>query len=155
MACRPRIPREDFEDDSSSSSDEEFAKNLPPMVRGKEDVDLFPYDILPSKKWLRYLREQGRDFERFLLLPRGFSFRCPRPFNTVDRLSLGEVAVYTTAFILGLRFPLHPFVMDVLDGCDIGLAKLTPNSWANVFGYIAKCALSDVTPLPFLPLLDL
>ena len=98
VASRPRVPREDFEDDSSSSSDEEFAKNLPPMVRGKEDVNLFPSDIFPSMKWLRYLREQGRDFERFLLLPPGFSLRIPRPHDSVDQLSQGEVAVYTAAF---------------------------------------------------------
>ncbi|XP_056698996.1 uncharacterized protein [Spinacia oleracea] len=66
--------------------------------------------------------------------------------STVSLLAEGEFPVYAASIKLGMRFPPHPFVVEVLDGFNIGVAQLTPNSWADIFGYIAKCALNDVEP---------
>ena len=58
----------------------------------------------------------------------------------------GEFAVYSSFLKLGMRFPPHPFVMELLDGFNIGLNQMSPNSWAGVFGYIARCELEGITP---------
>ncbi|XP_056685990.1 uncharacterized protein [Spinacia oleracea] len=124
VASRPRVPREDFDDDSSSSSDEEFAKNLPPMVRGKEDVNLFPSDIFPSMKWLRYLREQGRDFERFLLLP---------PGSAMDRLSPEDKGVVEVPAWLS-----EVYTEDILKAVEAKKKDSSKKSSEDASGDVAK-----------------
>lgn len=119
VASRTLPMREDFEDDSPSSSINEVVRWPPPMILGKKDSDLLPYEISRSWKWLRYLAKWGHDFSCFLLLLPGFSFRYPTERSKVDRLSASEIVVYIDAFRLGLRFPLHPFVLDVFRGYDI------------------------------------
>lgn len=65
-----------------------------------------------------------------------------------------SVPVYESVIDLGLIFPLHPFILEVLDGYELGLWQLTPNSWTNILGYIATCELRGwVTHLAFLALL--
>lgn len=58
----------------------------------------------------------------------------------------GEFAVYASTLKLGLRFPPHPFVIELLDDYNIGLNQMTPNSWASIFGFIAKCELKGIVP---------
>ena len=41
----------------------------------------------------------------------------------------GEICFYETAFSCGLRFPVHPFIMELLDHFNIALRQLMPNSW--------------------------
>ena len=44
----------------------------------------------------------------------------------------GEICFYEAAFSCGLRFPVHPFVMEFLDHFGIALGQLMPNSWRIV-----------------------
>ena len=53
---------------------------------------------------------------------------------------------YEAAIKAGLRFPLHPAVQRILDGYELGLWQLAPNSWVNVLGYVAGCELHGVEP---------
>lgn len=55
-----------------------------------------------------------------------------------------DFPIYVAAIKLGMRFPPHPSLVDVLNWFNIGVAQLTSNSWASVFGYIAKYALKGV-----------
>ena len=58
----------------------------------------------------------------------------------------GYFGCYRAAIDQGLRFPLHPFVWDIFEKYDIGLWQLTPNSWANIFGYLATCNVKGFKP---------
>ena len=44
----------------------------------------------------------------------------------------GEVCFYESAFVCGLRFPVHPFLMELLDSFGIAPGQLMPNSWRIV-----------------------
>ena len=43
-----------------------------------------------------------------------------------------EVCFCEFAFVCGLRFPVHPFLMELLDHFGITLGQLMPNSWRIV-----------------------
>ena len=40
-----------------------------------------------------------------------------------------EVCFYEVAFLSGLRFPVHPFIMELLGHFDIASEQLMPNLW--------------------------
>ena len=46
--------------------------------------------------------------------------------------SPGEVCFYKVAFLCGLRFPVHPFIMELLGHFKIAPRQLIPNSWKIV-----------------------
>ena len=48
----------------------------------------------------------------------------------------GEVCFYESSFACGLRFPVHPFLMELLDHFGIALGQLMPNSWRIVVSCI-------------------
>ena len=73
----------------------------------------------------------GRFKDRFQFLKR---VRVCRP-NDEDRACHffpGEVCFYEAAFTCGLRFPIHPFITELLNHFGIGLKQLMPNSWRIV-----------------------
>ena len=45
-----------------------------------------------------------------------------------------EVCFYESAFVCGLRFPVHPFLMELLDHFSIAPRQLMPNSWRIMVG---------------------
>ena len=48
-------------------------------------------------------------------------------FNSQSGLEF--VCFYESAFVCGLRFPVHPFFMELLDHFGIAPGQLMPNSW--------------------------
>ena len=49
---------------------------------------------------------------------------------------LGEVCFYEATFLSGLRFPIYPFIMELLGHFDIAPGQLMPNSWRIVVSYM-------------------
>ena len=47
-----------------------------------------------------------------------------------------EVCFYEAVFLSGLRFPVHPFIMELLGHFDIASGQLMPNSWRIVVSCI-------------------
>ena len=45
---------------------------------------------------------------------------------------LGKCAFYELVFQCGLRFPIHPFIAELLNHFNIALGQLMPNSWRIV-----------------------
>ena len=73
----------------------------------------------------------GRFRDRFQFLERV----CVRRPNDKDRawhFFPGEVCFYEAAFTCGLRFPVHQFIMELLDHFGIAPGQLMPNSWRIV-----------------------
>ena len=60
-------------------------------------------------------------------------------------------AVPSVFFDFGLRIPMHPFLPLLFDALGCGFAQLTPNSFAQVMGIIARCR--ELKALPSLELL--
>ena len=48
----------------------------------------------------------------------------------------GEVCFYEAIFQCGLRFHIHPFLMELLIHFNVALRKLMPNSWTIVISYM-------------------
>ena len=46
--------------------------------------------------------------------------------------TLGEVCFYEAALLSGLRFPIHPFIMELLHHLNITPGQLMPNFWRIV-----------------------
>ncbi|KAK9991956.1 hypothetical protein SO802_026941 [Lithocarpus litseifolius] len=61
--------------------------------------------------------------------------RLPREEDRACHFLLGEVCFYEAAFQCGLRFPIHPFLMELLDSFGIAPTQLMPNSWRIVISY--------------------
>ncbi|KAK4602329.1 hypothetical protein RGQ29_011390, partial [Quercus rubra] len=57
-----------------------------------------------------------------------------------DRFQLPERVkggvLLRAAFLCRLRFPIHPFIMELLGHFNIALEQLKPNSWRIVISYI-------------------
>ena len=48
----------------------------------------------------------------------------------------GEICFYEAAFSCGPRFPVHPFIMELLDHFGIALRQFMSNSWRIVVNYM-------------------
>lgn len=74
--------------------------------------------------------------------------------TSLSRQNLGTVrfrlrnyiVVYVRAFELGLWFPLHPFIRELLDFLNITIAELYPNAWGCVTTILILCKVFRVRP---------
>ena len=58
--------------------------------------------------------------------------RFPRKGEKACAFTHGEVCFYEAVFSCGLRFPVHPFIMELLHYLNLALGQLMPNSWRIV-----------------------
>lgn len=66
------------------------------------------------------------DYYKF---PDNFHVHAPRLEDRVTSSSVDRLAVYEEFLRVGLRFPLHPFIANVLDLYLVVSAQLAPNSF--------------------------
>ena len=60
----------------------------------------------------------------------------PRKGEKACAFAHGEVCFYEASFLCGLRFPIHPFTMEILNHLNIALRQLMLNSWRIVISYM-------------------
>ena len=76
--------------------------------------------------------------ETFLRFKDRFQFpeetrvRLPRRGEISCAFTHGEVCFYESAFLCGLRFPVHQFIMELFHYLNIAPGQLMPNSWRIV-----------------------
>lgn len=84
----------------------------------------------------------------------GNTYTCHFP-SSDDRIWVsprpGWQAVPIIFFTFGLRIPMHPFLPLLFEALGCGFAQLSPNSFAQVMGLIARCR--DYKVMPSLELL--
>ena len=66
--------------------------------------------------------------------PKGVSIRLPHPNEKACTFSHGEVSFYKTTFSCGLRFPVHPFIMQLLSTLNVTPSQFIPNAWRTIIG---------------------
>ena len=66
----------------------------------------------------------------------GYWCQMPVTEDRIHRPPPGYIGVYTRQLQSGLRFPLHPFVTQVLNGYNISLCQLTPVSTRRVMTFL-------------------
>ena len=64
--------------------------------------------------------------------PKGASIRLPCLGEKVCNFAHGEVCLYKADFLCGLRFPVHPFIMQLLNEFQIAPSQLVPNAWRTI-----------------------
>lgn len=64
--------------------------------------------------------------------PEDTRVRLPKKGDKSCAFAHGEVCFYKAAFLCGLRFPVHPFIIALLHHLNIAPGKLMPNSWRIV-----------------------
>ena len=80
----------------------------------------------------------GLDADTFSKFKDRFQFpdrvrvRLPREEERACYFFPGEVCFYEAAFLCGLRFPVHPFITELLGHFGIALGQLMLNSWRIV-----------------------
>ena len=58
--------------------------------------------------------------------------RLPRKGEKACAFARGEVCFYEAAFLCGLRFPVHSFIIELLHYLNLAPGQLMPNSWRIV-----------------------
>ena len=67
-------------------------------------------------------------FRKRFQFPKGTSIRLPRLGEKACNFAHGEVCFYEADFLCGLRFPIHPFIIQLLNEFQIALGQLVPNA---------------------------
>ena len=108
------------------------ANSVPPSlsVRPSTFAMSRPFHALKEKCTLK-LDVFNRFRDRFQF-PDETRARRPRKGEKACAFAHGKVCFYEAAFLCGLRFPVHPFIMELLDHLHIALGQLMPNSWRIV-----------------------
>ena len=73
----------------------------------------------------------GRFKNRFHFLKR-VRVRLPNKVDRACHFFTREVCFYVATFVCGLRFPIHLFLMELLDHFGIAPGQLMPNFWRIV-----------------------
>jgi hypothetical protein len=66
--------------------------------------------------------------------------------ETVPKPRDNEVVIFRDLLFAGLRFPLHPVVVDILRYFDIYLHQLTPNAILRLSVYMWICRTMKIKP---------
>ena len=74
-------------------------------------------------------------------IPSEFHIELAIPQERVHNPLAGRMGVYEEAIKIGLYFPLHPFVVKLLDRYALSLAQTAPNSWHYIIGFLSLCSL--------------
>ena len=75
-------------------------------------------------------------FSNRFQFPKKVRVRLPRKEEQACHFLPGEVCFYEAAFLSGLRFPVHPFIMELLNHFKIAPWQLMLNSWRIVVSCI-------------------
>lgn len=82
----------------------------------------------------------------FYRIKHPYALYIPEHTETLCTPQTGCIAIYKAYLELGLRFPLHPFITEVLHSYCLSLCQLMPNSVGSLVGFLATCVMMDVEP---------
>ena len=75
-------------------------------------------------------------FKDIFQFPKRVRVRLPNEEDRAYHFFPDEVCFYKSAFVCGLRFPVHPFLIKLLDRFGIAPRQLMPNLWRIVVSCI-------------------
>ena len=73
-----------------------------------------------------------KGFRKRFQFPKGTITRLPCSSEKACTFAHGEVCFYEAAFLCGLRFPIHLFIIKLLSNFQIALGQLVPNAWRTI-----------------------
>ena len=117
----------------SSELETRLSSNDRPMER--DTAVSIPQEIRAFHALEEVCGLDGETLSRFrdrFQFPDRVRVHLPHEEERACHFSPGEVCFYEAAFQSRLRFPIHPFIMDLLDRFGIAPGQLMPNSWRIV-----------------------
>ncbi|KAL2499949.1 Uncharacterized protein Adt_25499 [Abeliophyllum distichum] len=79
-------------------------------------------------------------------LSEGHKYRAPRPTEYLPTGRPGEVVIYQDSLKAGLRFPLHPFLVEFFCTFNLSPGQLVPNALRMLNYYLLVCLRHGVEP---------
>ena len=96
-----------------------------------------PFHALKEKCSLK-IKVFSKFKDRFQF-PEGTRARLPKKGEKACAFAHGEVCFYEAAFSCGLRFRVHPFIMELLHYLNLAPGQLMPDLWRIVISCIVIC----------------
>lgn len=124
----------DLETSLSSSGDTIRAKTDTPALvpsSSQPSVSQPPRAFHALKKECSLNEETLSRFRDRFQFPKETRIHLPRLSEKSCAFAHGEVYFYEAAFLCGLRFPVHPLIMEPLHYLNIAPGQLMPNSWRS------------------------
>ena len=83
--------------------------------------------------------EQGhlKSIQKRFQFTKGVVTRLPHPNEKTCSFAHNEVSFYKATFSCGLRFPVHPFIMQLLSALNVAPSQLVPNTWRTIILYMS------------------
>ena len=75
--------------------------------------------------------------------PNETKIRLPRENQKAYAFAHGKVCFYEATFLFNLRFPVHPFIIELLHHLNIALGQLMLNSWQTVISCMTIWLISN------------
>ena len=119
----------------SSELETGLSSNDDPMEAGGDTTISAPQEVRAFYALDRMCGLDADTLSRFkdrFPFPDRVRVRLPSEEERACHFFLGEVCFYEVAFLCGLRFPIHPFVMELLGHFGIAPGQLMPNLWRIV-----------------------
>lgn len=130
------IVSEEAEEEAPTTSGQDF----PPL-----DPEGGPHSYFPDATFMKSMTRNSKYLStKFWIQDPNFIVRA-KSVESVLTPPVGCVSVYHQNMQMGLRFP-HLFVEDILNGYQLTLTNLLPNSWLTINGFIAVCELLGAAP---------
>ena len=101
-----------------------------------------PHTYYPDATFMNYMEMNAKYVgTKFWILDSYFIVRA-KDIELVLTPAVGCVFVYHQSMQMGLRFPLHSLIKDLLNTYQLTLT----NSWLTINGFISVCELLGITP---------
>ncbi|RZR98945.1 hypothetical protein BHM03_00028399 [Ensete ventricosum] len=72
-------------------------------------------------------------------IPEGSVLRAPSPEQRPYQPQPSEISISVDALEVGLRFPLHPTIVECLKRWRISPNQMAPNSWRYLIAFLGEC----------------
>jgi hypothetical protein len=113
-------------DESGCSSEET------PSVSGLSKV-LVSEDSWIARSYFSIVDVEGLEkYRRRYQIPDNVVLQIPDPDERACLSKYGDMAFYKANFRAGFRFPMQPFMRELLDRLNLSPGQLTPNAWRTV-----------------------
>ena len=117
----------------TARAETDIATSMPSSIPSSSHPSIFdtsqPFNTLKEEWSLK-----GDTFRRFrdrFQLPKETRVRLPKKGKKSYAFAHGEVCFYEAALLCGLRFPIHPFIMELLHHLNIASGQLLRHMWVT------------------------
>ncbi|KAK3014442.1 hypothetical protein RJ639_010087 [Escallonia herrerae] len=128
-----------------------------PLIPFQESRGVPPKEVLterarsPPPFDAHTLRSKHSSYDLKLLreryeIPPSVKLRLPAEGESANMVTIDEIGVYWDMFLNGVRVPLHPFFIKVLNAYSLAPGQLSPHAWRFLSFFIYQCHKLGLRP---------